>query len=160
MSAVEQPHRDAASPPVRPPIVWALAIVFGVALKWIVPAPFVPKAMPGLWIGPAVFALALALFFWANATMRRAGTPVPTDRPTKTIVEAGPYGLSRNPIYLAMALSLVGLAVALDTLWLLATAAAFVVLMRYAVIAREEAYLEGKFGDVYRAYRRRVRRWL
>ena len=85
---------------------------------------------------------------------------MPTNQPTTAIVEAGPYRFSRNPIYLAMFVLMIGLAIGLDTLWLLATLAAFVCVIRNGVVAREEAYLERKFGDTYRDYRSRVRRWL
>ena len=107
-----------------------------------------------------VFALALVLLAWAIVTMTRAGSNVPTSLPTTTIVNTGPYRFTRNPIYLGMILGLIGLAIALNSLWLLLTLAPFAVVIRYGVVAREEAYLERKFGDVYRHYRRRVRRWL
>ena len=80
--------------------------------------------------------------------------------PTTAIVEAGPYRFTRNPIYLGMFLGLVGLAIGFDSLWLLATLVPFALVIRYGVVAREEAYLERKFGDAYRHYRTRVRRWL
>jgi protein-S-isoprenylcysteine O-methyltransferase Ste14 len=59
-----------------------------------------------------------------------------------------------------MALGLIGLGIAFNTLWLLLTLALFAVIIRYGVVAREEVYLERKFGDAYRSYRARVRRWL
>jgi protein-S-isoprenylcysteine O-methyltransferase Ste14 len=59
-----------------------------------------------------------------------------------------------------MMLALVGLAIAFDTLWLLITLVPFALVLRYGVVAREEAYLGRKFGDVYRDYRSRVRRWI
>jgi len=107
-----------------------------------------------------VFALALALFAWAIVTMTRAGSNVPTSLPSTTIIDTGPYRFTRNPIYLGMMLGLIGLAVALNSLWLLLTLAPFALVIRYGVVAREEAYLERKFGDAYRHYRARVRRWL
>jgi protein-S-isoprenylcysteine O-methyltransferase Ste14 len=107
-----------------------------------------------------VFALALALFVWAIATMTRGGSNVPTNLPITTIVDTGPYRFTRNPIYLAMVLGLIGLAIAFNTLWLLLVPVPFALVIRYGVIAREEAYLERKFGDVYRRYRSCVRRWL
>ena len=71
----------------------------------------------------------------------------------------GPYRFSRNPIYLAMMLGLVGLAIAFKP-WILVALLAFYAVTRYGVIAREEAYLTRKFGDVYRGYQSQVRRWL
>ena len=53
-----------------------------------------------------------------------------------------------------------GLAVAINSLWLLAALAAFAILIRYGVVAREEAYLERKFAAEYLDYKARVRRWL
>ena len=57
-------------------------------------------------------------------------------------------------------LDLIGLAVAFNSLWLLMMQVPFALVIRYCVVAREEAYLERKFGDVYRGYRSRVLRWL
>ena len=79
---------------------------------------------------------------------------------TTTIVDTGPYRFTRNPIYLGMVLGLLGLTIALNSLWLLLTLVPFALVIRYGVVAREEAYLERKFGDDYRRYRARVRRWL
>ena len=151
---------DTANVIVRPPIAWALAVLVGLTLQWVVSLPFMPASVPAGWIGGIVFVLALALFAWAIATMTRAGSNVPTNLPTTTIVETGPYRFTRNPIYLGMFLGLVGLAIAFDSLWLLVMLVPFTLAIRYGVVAREEAYLERKFGDAYRQYRARVRRWL
>jgi protein-S-isoprenylcysteine O-methyltransferase Ste14 len=151
---------DTAHVIVRPPLALGVAVIAGLALNWLVPLPFMPDSLPAAWLGAAVFVLALALFAWAVVTMTRAGSNVPTSLPTTAIVESGPYGLTRNPIYLSMFLALAGLAIAFDNLWLLMMLAPFALVIRYGVVAREEAYLERKFRDVYRSYRSRVRRWL
>jgi protein-S-isoprenylcysteine O-methyltransferase Ste14 len=122
--------------------------------------PLLPADLPAGGLGAMVFVLALALFAWAIVTITRVGSNVPTNLPTTTIVESGPYRFTRNPIYLAMFLGLIGLAIAFDNLWLLMMLVPFALVVRYGVVAREEAYLERKFGDVYRGYRSRVRRWL
>ncbi len=151
---------DTARVIIRPPVALALAIVAGLALNWLMPLPFLPSRQAGAWFGAAVVALALALAAWAIISMAKAGSNVPTNLPTTTIVESGPYRFTRNPIYLGMLLVLLGLSIALDNLWLAALLLPFAIVIRYGVVAREEAYLEGKFGDVYRGYRARVRRWL
>jgi protein-S-isoprenylcysteine O-methyltransferase Ste14 len=151
---------DTANAIVRPPIAWALAVLAGLALNWLLPLPFFPTVVSAGWFGGIVFVLALALVAWAITTMTRAGSNVPTNLPSTTIVETGPYRFTRNPIYLGMVLGLIGLAVAFNDLWLLMTLVPFALVVRYGVITREEAYLERKFGDVYRRYRARVRRWV
>jgi protein-S-isoprenylcysteine O-methyltransferase Ste14 len=151
---------DTAPVIIPPPLAWGLAIVAGLALKWLVPLPFLPADLPTGWLGAIVFVLALALGVWAIVTMTRAGSNVPTNLPTTTIVESGPYRFTRNPIYLGMFLVLTGLAIAFDNLWLLVMLLPFALVIRYGIVAREEAYLERKFGDVYLDYRSRVRRWL
>lgn len=145
---------------IRPPLAWALAVIAGLVLDWLAPLPFLPEDWPAGLLGAVVFALALALAIWAIDTMTRAGTNVPTNRPTTTIVESGPYRFTRNPIYLGMFGGLIGLGIAFDNPWLLLLMALFALVIRYGVVAREEAYLERMFGDAYRGYRRRVRRWL
>jgi protein-S-isoprenylcysteine O-methyltransferase Ste14 len=145
---------------MRPPLVWGLAIIAGLALNWLVPLPFLPADLPAGWPGAMVFVLALALGVWAVVTITRAGSNVPTNLPSTTLVESGPYRFTRNPIYLGMLLSLIGLAIAFNNLWLLTMLVPFALVLRYGVVAREEVYLERKFGDVYRGYRSRVRRWL
>jgi protein-S-isoprenylcysteine O-methyltransferase Ste14 len=145
---------------IRPPLAWALAVIAGLALDWLVPLPFLPADLDAGWPGALVFALALALAVWAIVTITRAGSNVPTNRPSTTIVESGPYRFTRNPIYLGMFGGQIGLAIAFDNLWLLLMLVPFALVIRYGVVAREEAYLERKFGDLYRDYRLRVRRWL
>ena len=145
---------------VRPPIAWAVAVIAGFVLDWLAPLPFVPEDWPAGLLGAVIFVLALALAVWAIDTMTRAGTNVPTNRPTTAIVDGGPYRVTRNPIYLGMFGGLIGLGIAFDNPWLLLMMALFALVIRYGVVVREEAYLERMFGDAYRGYRRRVRRWL
>ena len=151
---------DTAQVIIRPTLAWGLAVVAGLAFNWLVPVPFLPPDLPAGWLGATVFVLAVALLAWAIVTITTAGSNVPTNRPTTTIVESGPYRFTRNPIYLSMFLGLIGLAIAFDNLWALIMLVPFALIIRYGVVAREEAYLARKFGDLYRGYQSRVRRWL
>ena len=152
---------DNAGVLVRPPIAWMLTIAAGLALGWVKPLAFLPPSGRALGVvGAGLFAAGFALFAWAALTMRRAQTNLPTNLPTRAIVQAGPYRFTRNPIYVGMFLGLAGVAVGFDDAWLLVGLALFALVIRYGVVAREEAYLARKFGETYLAYRRRVRRWI
>jgi protein-S-isoprenylcysteine O-methyltransferase Ste14 len=151
---------DSSNAIIHPPIAWALSFFVGLGLDWLYPAPFVPSAVPHVWVGAAVFALAFALAVWAITTFRRAGTRVETHKPTTAIVMSGPYRFTRNPIYLGMFLGQIGLAIGFNSLWILGMLAPFFAVIRWGVVTREEAYLERKFSAVYLDYKSRVRRWL
>jgi protein-S-isoprenylcysteine O-methyltransferase Ste14 len=151
---------ETANVVIRPPIAWALAIVAGLGLGWLYPLQFVPTSIPRAWVGGGVFAVGFALAISAIVTIRKAGTRVETNKPTTTIVANGPYRFTRNPIYIGMFLGQTGLAIGFDNLWVLAMLVPFYLVIRYGVIAREETYLDRKFGALYLGYKSRVRRWL
>jgi protein-S-isoprenylcysteine O-methyltransferase Ste14 len=144
---------------VRPPLVYLGAIALGLLLHCAWPVRLVSDgvSMP---LGATVVLVAVALFVYAVRTFRTAGTPVPGNRPTTTIVRAGPYRWSRNPIYLAFSLLQLGIACWVNSLWLLVTLIPAVALMSFVVIPREEHYLETRFPSDYLPYKASVRRWL
>jgi protein-S-isoprenylcysteine O-methyltransferase Ste14 len=152
--------KDNANVLIPPPVAWALVFLIGLGLDWVRPLSFVPAGIPRIWIGGIVVAIGVALVVWALVTFRKAGTRVEPYKPTTVIVAHGPFALTRNPIYLGMFLGQIGLAVGFDSLWVLAMLVPFFLVIRYGVVAREEAYLERKFGQVYLEYRSRTRRWL
>ena len=152
--------RDKSNAVVRPPIAWALAFAAGLAIDRLYPLRWIPATWPNVLIGGIVFAVGFALAIWAIVTFRTAGTDVETTKPTLAIVTHGPYGFTRNPIYLGMFLGQTGLAIGFDSLWVLVMLIPFYLVLRYGVVAREEAYLARKFGGVYLDYKSRVRRWL
>ena len=142
----------------RPPAIYLIAILVGLVLHFAWPIRFIPNlARP---FGVLVVVFAATLFIWSIRTFRAAGTPVPGNQPTTTIVKVGPYCLSRNPIYLAFSLFQTGLALGVNDAWLLVTLLPAIFVMAFVVIPREERYLEACFGDEYERYKASVRRWL
>jgi protein-S-isoprenylcysteine O-methyltransferase Ste14 len=85
---------------------------------------------------------------------------VPTNQPTRALVTTGVHGWSRNPIYLGLFLVYGGIGLAARSPWALILTLPLAITIRYGVVAREEAYLERRFGKAYRDYKARVRRWL
>ncbi|HEU4353252.1 MAG TPA: isoprenylcysteine carboxylmethyltransferase family protein [Burkholderiales bacterium] len=144
---------------IRPPWVYLGAIGLGLALHSTWPVGLVSGAVSGP-LGGTTVLVAVVLFLSAVRTLRAAGTPVPGDRPTTTIVRTGPYRYSRNPIYLAFSLFHLGVACLVNSLWLLVTLVPTVALMSFVVIPREESHLETRFPSEYLPYKAAVRRWL
>ena len=143
----------------HPPLIYLAGILVGLGLDAIWPAPQLTAAVQYV-LGGALFLAGLAIVLACAWTFRRAGTTVPTGTPTTALVIHGLYRHSRNPIYVALTLAYLGIAAAVDSPWFLATLVPVLVIMRYGVIAREERYLEAKFGQAYRDYKAQVRRWL
>jgi protein-S-isoprenylcysteine O-methyltransferase Ste14 len=143
---------------IRPPFVYLGSIGLGLIVHYFWPVRWLPASV-GMPIGIALLLAAAAFFISAVRTLRKAGTPVPGNRPTTSIVRAGAFRFSRNPIYLAFTLLQVGLAAWINSLALLLALVPALALMA-VVIGREERYLETRFSSEYLAYKRTVRRWL
>lgn len=143
---------------VRPPLVYAGAILAGALLTWLWPLPF---ALPGAAAAGAAMVLASALLFLSSVrALRAAGTPVPGNQPTTNIVRTGPFRISRNPIYLSFFVLQLGIALWIGSLWMLATLLPAAAVVARVVVRREERYLESRFGEQYGSYRDSVRRWI
>ena len=157
---IDIPRNNSGANPgmLRPPLVFLTAIVLGIGLNLAWPLPFMPAIR--VWLGPTLVLFAVLLYVLSYRSFRAAGTPVRGNKRTTTIVRTGPYRFSRNPIYLAFVLFVLGLAVWINALWLIATLVPAVSLIAIVVIPREERFLECNFSDQYSEYRARVRRWL
>ena len=160
-----EPSKQAGDRPgvlVHPPVLVAGVLAAGLVLEHLLPLgeSLGVTCFNTRVVGASVLGIGVLAMAWAVATFRAAGTNVPTYRPALSLVDKGPYAYSRNPIYLAGSLGLLGLAVALANGWLTLLALAVPVVLHFAVIRPEEAYLSGKFGEAYADYCRRVPRWL
>lgn len=151
-----EPQRDAAAVRFPPPLIFLGFLLLGFLIDRLLALP--PLPLPW-WIGAIVAVAGLALGAVAFGLLRRAGEDPKPWVTTGRIVATGLYAHSPNPMYLGMAIIQFGLALAFGTMTgaLLTFVACAVV--GGTVIAREEAYLEGKFGEPYHAYLARVRRW-
>jgi protein-S-isoprenylcysteine O-methyltransferase Ste14 len=164
MDADGQRANDAETAGViaRPPFLFLGALALGLVWDFLLPLPFpVPGSDLLHWIiGGALILIGLAVAGGGIRNFSRAGTPVRGYKPTCALVTAGIHGWSRNPIYLGMFLIYIGIGLAAQSPWVLMITMPLAITIRYGVVAREEAYLERRFGDEYRHYKSRVRRWL
>ncbi|MDA8870851.1 isoprenylcysteine carboxylmethyltransferase family protein, partial [Rhizobiaceae bacterium] len=112
------------------------------------------------YVGIAVISLAIALDVWAALTFRRHAANIMPHRAASTLIESGPFALSRNPIYLANVMLTLGVGLALDSRWFLLGAAALILVLQRFAIMREEAHMATLFGQAWQEYTLRVRRWI
>ena len=155
-NAEAQPLRIIAPPPV----LYVGLFLLGLAIHAVTPVKLFPSAVvPGI-LGGVLLALSVAFARWAFLTMRKSGTTANPRKPSDALVTGGPFRFSRNPIYVAMTGLYLGLDLLANSAWPLLLLVPLLLLMEWGVIRREERYLSGKFGDPYREYQSRVRRWL
>jgi len=150
---------DHAGVRVPPPLIFLFFLLAGL---WVDSPWFAGQMAPPTLTaaGGLLAAVGIALILAGAWPHKKAGTNLEPWKPTTAIITDGLYRYSRNPIYLGMALSHAGLAVAGGSLAALATLAGSVLVIQTYVIAREERYLEAKFGKAYSDYKARVRPWI
>lgn len=145
-----------------PPFYYAIGVGAGFVLSRFYPASLTPVeySMVLRIAGVIIFALAAALAASAILRFKRAGTNVQPIKPTLALVVVGPYRFTRNPMYLGLALAGFSIAIYFNALWAVLGNAVAMFCIDRNVIRKEERYLEGKFGEDYRRFKQRVRRWI
>jgi protein-S-isoprenylcysteine O-methyltransferase Ste14 len=151
-------HPDTPGVIAPPPLIYGAGLLLGWVIEQLRPWPLLPPA----WTIPvaAVCLLAGLVAFAALRAFVRADTSPNPWRPSTHLVTGGPYRFTRNPMYLGLTLLYLGATAWLNTLWPLLLLPIVLLVMQRGVIAREEEYLERRFGQEYTDYRARVRRWL
>jgi protein-S-isoprenylcysteine O-methyltransferase Ste14 len=154
--------RDHAGVFVPPPLLFLMPMLAAAMLHSRRPWAISDGAATGLaFAGFAAIAIGIAIGLASIDRFWKANTTIlPAGRPTTAIVERGPYRFTRNPMYVAMACAYVGLGLVLNNMWALIALPLVLAVVDRSVIRREEQYLAAKFGDAYRVYCARVRRWL
>ena len=156
-------EKDAARVKFFPPAIPVATILLALALNVIFPIELAVRLPAPLlyWVGGAVaVGSVVCLGAWSVLIMRRSGQSENPWKPTTSIIERGPFRITRNPMYLQMVLVCIGVAIALMNIWLFMLTPLCAWLLQRTAIIPEERYLEVKFGDAYLDYKSRVPRWL
>ncbi|MDZ4806563.1 MAG: isoprenylcysteine carboxylmethyltransferase family protein [Candidatus Eisenbacteria bacterium] len=144
---------------VHPPFLYLGGLAVLIAAHLLKPLPIVSTRVlfiPGI----LVVIAGIALLGWARRTMVSAGTNINPRKPTTVIVDSGPFRFTRNPFYVAISTIFLGVTLILNEWAGLAILVVMLGVIHFGVVLREERYLEVKFGQLYRDYRARVRRWI
>jgi protein-S-isoprenylcysteine O-methyltransferase Ste14 len=164
MGVASEQGRETASGGIltRPLFLYFACLILGLVLDGVLPLPPVLRETTLVrWtVGGGLILLGVAIAAAGIRNFSRSATPVPSNRPVRALVTTGIHGWSRNPIYIALLLLYIGVGLAARSPWVLVLTLPLAITVRYGVVAREEAYLERRFGDAYRDYKVRVRRWL
>jgi protein-S-isoprenylcysteine O-methyltransferase Ste14 len=163
-SALDRPDAAVDHPNVMvfPPVILLSTLVLACALQWPVPLGWIAEFDRGWRFGLGTFIVMAGLLTTSagRRALLRHGTNVNPSLPTTTLVTEGVFGLIRNPLYVGMSAALCGIALIFALDWLLLLILPSCVVLHFAVVRREERYLERKFGEAYRRYKERVPRYL
>lgn len=166
-SAPSTADPSAADPAARPARVQGhyvgavFALAAAAALEVILPLGIDTAGSPsGFLVGLVCVLAAAATIAWASAAIQARLKVMDPARPVTALVTEGPYARSRNPVQLALALGIVGISALASLDWGVFAAVCYLVWLRIAVIPKEEARKQARFGQAWTEYRARVRRWL
>ena len=143
---------------LNPPHYLLLAIIAMLALDLIPAEPLLSR--PWFWVGTFVLIFGVMCTVQAALWFRKAGTNLRPFTESTALVTNGLFAHTRNPMYLGMIIALAGLALILNERWPWLVLPAFAAVIQYRFIHFEEQLMEQTFGDDYRTYKSRVRRWL
>jgi protein-S-isoprenylcysteine O-methyltransferase Ste14 len=144
---------------VPPPLTYLLTLLLGLVLDRRFHVPFLPHEVARV-LGWPLVGGGMALATWFIRTMRSADTTLDVNKPVTSLVQDGPFRYSRNPGYLSLAMIYAGIAILRNALLAILFLPLLLVVTQRELIEREERYLERTFGEEYRVYKRRVRRWV
>ncbi len=156
---MSEEERDNPGVVAPPPLIYVSALAIGLLANRIYPIGLLSRGLLRATGLPLVFG-GLVIGLLGFREMRRAGTNVDPYHPTTSIVDAGPYQFTRNPLYVGMTLMYCGISALSNAFAPILLLPVVLAIMRRGVIEREERYLERKFGDEYLSYKERVRRWM
>lgn len=143
-----------------PPILFFGCLFAAIFLSRVIPFGFLTTSGLVALAGWLLVVAALLLMGWAFMTFANSGTTILPHKTSTALISTGPFGFSRNPIYLSEIMLLVGLGLTENPLWYCLAAYVFKQLVTRLAVEREEAHLKARFGADWEAYAGRVRRWL
>ena len=144
---------------IPPPLLYVLPFVLARFLQSVLPLPFLPERIVEV-AAILFFAVGIILCIWSIGLFRRSKTSLVPVKPTATLVLSGPYQVTRNPMYLGLLCLYLAAAFWLNLVWALILVPLVIGIVQRMAIKKEERYLEQQFGEAYRQYKARVRRWI
>ncbi len=152
---------DHRGPGVRipPPLVFLLFLAAGLGLQWGWPLGLT-ESLILRYVGASLCVLAIIALIAVGLMFHQHKTSIKPWKPTTRVLDHGPFAYSRNPVYLGFCFLAVGIGLSQNSLWMTLSFLPAVFVVYHTAILKEERYLEKKFGEEYRRYKAKVRRWI
>ncbi|MEE9272981.1 MAG: isoprenylcysteine carboxylmethyltransferase family protein [Robiginitomaculum sp.] len=144
---------------IPPPVIMVVFLVLGLYLNKVLGSGFGAAARPFSFFGIGFIVFSAILVLWCGWLYHKAKTSISPYTKDNAIIDTGPFGVSRNPIYVSMIMMFIGIVLYWNAPAALLLLIPTYLALRYYAIAREEAYLFRRFGKDYTDYQARVRRW-
>ncbi|MEW6777085.1 MAG: isoprenylcysteine carboxylmethyltransferase family protein [Bdellovibrionota bacterium] len=155
------PSADAARVRFPPPLLYLLTVLTGVLLHaFVLPLPLAAGGTLRVFLAGGMGLAAVLLMWGAFGRFRETGQNPKPWTPSPELITNGIYRYTRNPMYVSLALLQGAIGAALANLWIVALVPVSLIAVYFVAVRHEEAYLEEKFGEPYRQYKKSVRRWL
>lgn len=145
-----------------PPILYLAAIAASVVLNSVYPLPWIGSPMADilLAIGALCILATIGMDVSAVRELNRAKTTIMPNKAASHLVTKGAFGISRNPIYLANTLLMIGIGLITGIAWFILSGLVAAFATQKLAIEREEKHLAERFGKRFHDYAKRVRRWI
>ena len=144
---------------LKPPLIACLLLALSVGLHVVLPQAS-RRQFACVSCGVMAIAIGFGVLLWAWGLFRKSGTPTRPTHQATALGTSGPFRFSRNPMYLAIVVMLLGLAVWVGSLPMLIAPGGFLAFMLLVFIPYEERRLRETFGAAYLSFTQRVRRWM
>ena len=154
-------EKDGAAVRIPLPLVFLGGVIIGVVVHaFVLPAPIWLSSGLRIAVAVVVAGVGLAVMGGAIGLFRRTGQDPKPWKSTPEIISTGVYRITRNPMYVGMALLQIAIGVGLENWWIIVLVPAALAIVHATAVRHEEAYLERKFGDEFTRYQATVRRWI
>jgi len=144
---------------ILPPTHFFFCLIIALAMHYLLPIKQIINP-PYNWLGFLFFAIGGILNIWADQIFKKSQTTIKPGEEPSVFIQTGPYKISRNPMYLGVTLLLIGIGFILGSITSFIGFILFIILMEIIFIQEEERTLLAKFGEEYKAYKQKVRRWI
>lgn len=146
---------------LTPSALFLMTLFLGFLLSWSFPWHLTSYMNDTVvrWTGVMVLIVSFIVNILAYREFKKSATPHAPFMKPKVLIQNGVFSLSRNPVYLALLFSQLGLAFVFDSMWLFVSTLMLLIMLDIFIVRSEEKILESIFHQEFENYKNETRRW-